>query len=120
MTSRKFLGLFLVAGLWFSQFGGAAVQAGQIRRIYNLTLTNSATEYSQALTGSVCKLTVKCRTTTPVIQLAFTANQSGTTYISINPADSYWEDSIVGSDITLYCQSPTAGAVVEIVAWSSN
>lgn len=96
---------------------GAAPQAGQIRRIYNVTLTSANTEYSQTLTGYVSQITVQARTAADV-KMAFNSGQSGTTYWTVKSSDAYYEITVGASDLTLYLQSTTAGVVVEIIAWS--
>ena len=82
--------------------------------IYNTTLTNGFTEYSQAL-GIVRKFIIRCRTSA-TLQLAFSLGQSGTTYITIPAGAAYWEDMIY-ANTTLYFQSPTAGVVAEVIGW---
>lgn len=84
--------------------------------IYNLTLTAANTEYSQALPNNAFKYLVKCRTSDP-LKLAFAAGQSGSLYVTVSAGYSYWEDGI-NTVQTLYLQSPTAGAVAEIIAWT--
>lgn len=85
--------------------------------VYNVTMTTANTEYSQALPANTKKFLVKCRGAYD-IKLCFTALASGTTYITVPAALSYWEDLIQPSTITLYFQCATAAQVAEIVAWS--
>ena len=84
--------------------------------IYNLTLTDANTEYSQALPANTTKYVVQCRTDDDV-KMSFTSGESGTKYLTIHGGQSYWED-LVKISPTLYFQSATAGVVVEIVAWT--
>lgn len=85
--------------------------------IYNVPMTNADQEYSQALPSNTRKFLIKCRTSF-AIKLSFTAEASGTTYLTV-PADmAYWEDQINDAAITLYFQCATAAKVAEIVAWS--
>lgn len=85
--------------------------------IYNVTMTTANTEYSQALPSQTKKFTVKCRGKYDV-KLAFTAEASGTTYITIPSGLCYWDDLIRDAVLTLYFQCATAAQVVEIVAWN--
>ncbi|MBA7633552.1 hypothetical protein ES703_41120 [subsurface metagenome] len=91
---------------------GAATPA-----LYNVTMTLAATEYNRALPANCQKFTIKCRTNY-AIQLAFTAAQSGVTYLTIPPGMAYSEDMVRPAALTLYFQCPTAAQVAEIVAWS--
>ncbi|MBM4240565.1 MAG: hypothetical protein FJ150_02665 [Euryarchaeota archaeon] len=85
--------------------------------IYNVTLTNANTEYSQALPANTTKITIQCRTYYD-IKLAFTSGESGTKYITIKAGDTYWEDNIKGTGRTLYMQSAQAGVITEIIVWT--
>ena len=88
---------------------------GRNPTIYNKTLTDADTEYSQDLPDNTVKFEVKART--PVaIKLAFVATESGTTYFTIPAGLSYSEDE-VDTTKTLYMQSATAGVVAEIKVW---
>ena len=89
---------------------------GRNPTIYNKTLTDVDTEYSQALPSDTVKFEVRCRTAAAV-KLAFTSSESGTTYFTIPAGASYWEDE-VQTNKTLYFQSATAGVVLEIKAWN--
>lgn len=84
--------------------------------LYNKTCVAAATEYSQALPANTKKLTVKARG--GAAQVCYTSGQSGTTYIYLADGQAMSEDLLYLNGVTLYFQSPTAGAVVEIVAWS--
>lgn len=85
--------------------------------IYNVTMTNASTEYSQALPANTRKFLIKCRTGYD-IQVCFANGQSGTTYLTVPAGFSYGEDQINDASITLYFQCATAGQVAEIVAWA--
>ncbi len=84
--------------------------------IYNLTLINSGTEYSQALPEQYSKIMIKCRTSV-AIQLAYTSGQSGSIYVTI-PADQTYFDDEISSSGSVYLQSGTSGVVAEILVWS--
>lgn len=85
--------------------------------IYNLTLVNADQEYSQALTLNPSFFELKCRTLAD-LKFSLTSGESGTNYITI-PAGASWNSrgKIVGRTKTIYVQSPSAGAVVEICEW---
>jgi len=85
--------------------------------IYNVTMTNADTEYSQALPTDCKKLLVKCRGGYD-IKLAFASGESGTNYITIPSGSALCETLIKAASLTLYFQCATAGQVAEIVAWS--
>lgn len=85
--------------------------------IYNLTLTNADTEYSQALPSNTAKIAVQCRTSDD-IKMSFVANESDSKYVTIQGSQIYWDDLVKPAALTLYFQSATAGVIVEIIAWS--
>jgi len=85
--------------------------------IYNVTCTTANTEYSQALPANARKFLIKPRGTGD-LKVCFTSGASGTTYATVKSGASYYEDLIQPSALTFYFQSPTAGEVAEIVAWS--
>lgn len=100
-----------------SPLGYNAHQAACVPRIFNVTLTSANTEYPQALPTNTRKFTIVPRTSTHVIKYAFNEGESGTLYMSIGAAGA-WNDNIGIGNLTIYMQSTTAGAVVEIEAWS--
>ena len=85
--------------------------------IYNLTLTIANTEYSQTLPNNVRKLAVRLRNNAQSAKMAFASGTSGTAYITIDNLVPY-DDMIGVATLVLYFQSPDAGAVMEITAWS--
>ena len=97
--------------------GRNPVDHGDTPVIYNVTMTNANTEYSQALPANTKKFLIKCRGAYD-IKVCFTSSGSGTLYVTVPSGTSYWEDAIQPSSITLYFQCATAAQVAEIVAWS--
>ena len=100
----------------------AAILAAQVNRaatpvVYNVTMTNANTEYSQALPANAKKFLIKCRGAFAV-KVCFTSEESGATYLTIPAGMAYYEDLIQPSSLTLYFQCATAAQVAEIVAWS--
>lgn len=88
--------------------------------IYNVTMTNANTEYSQALPASCKKFLIHTRAG-EAFRLAFVTGKVATPtapYFSITPSDAYSEDLVLPTSITLFFASATAGAVAEIIAWS--
>lgn len=87
--------------------------------VYNVTMTNADTEYSQALPSGCRKFTVHCRDGTE-FRLAFVTGKVATPtapYLTVPENACYWEDNVKSSG-TIYVACDTAGKVVEIVAWS--
>jgi hypothetical protein len=96
---------------------GAMIQRATDPVIYNVTMTNANTEYSQALPTNCKKFLIRCRAAYDV-KLAFTSGESGSDYVTISAGGAYWEDFIQLAATTLYFQCGTAGQVAEIVAWA--
>ncbi len=88
--------------------------------IYNKTLTLADTEYSQALPAGTRKVLIKERTGAADLKLAYVSGESGTNYITILAGSSKYLEGVYLSDITLYMQSPTAGAVIEVEVWQDK
>lgn len=82
--------------------------------LYNATCTLANTEYSQAL-NECRKFLIKPRNAD--LKVCFVSGQSGTNYLSLAQNQTYYEDLIHPSTLTLYFQSPTAGCIVEIIKW---
>lgn len=85
--------------------------------VYNVTMTSADTEYSQTLPAQTKKFTLKCRGEYD-IKFCFTAEASGTTYLTIPSGQCYWDDLIRDASLTLYFQCATAAQVAEITAWN--
>jgi len=87
--------------------------------IYNVTMTNLNTEYSQALPANCRKFIIHTRDGT-AFRLAFVTGKVATPtapYWS-NPSNAdYWEESLKISSLTLYFACAVAGKVIEIIAW---
>lgn len=88
--------------------------------IYNVTMTNLDTEYSQALPANVKKYTIQTRDGT-AFRMAFEAGKVAAPtepYFSIETDGFHHEDSIEPASLTLYFACGSAGKVAEILAWS--
>ena len=87
--------------------------------IYNLTLTNANTEYSQLLRSFSKMFLIQCRSIADM-RLAFVATETATNYITIFSGSSYAfevADGFVGEK-TVYLRSASAGVVAEILTWA--
>jgi hypothetical protein len=83
--------------------------------VINGTLTLADTEYEIDLPYNCHKFTLKARVAADV-KLAYEAGKSGTAYITVTAGTNYWEDGL-RTNFSIYVQSPTAGTVVEVIAW---
>ena len=84
--------------------------------LYNITLTNANTEYSQALTA--CKgIEFQARTSVDIRFAFATGKVAAPTapYMTLKAGQWYYFE---GSPTTLYLASATAGTIVEIILWS--
>lgn len=88
--------------------------------LFNVTLTNANTEYSQALPSGCSHFEMQARSAA-VIRFAFEAGRVATPtapYVTIKADGSYSSyDLWGGQTMTVYFASATAGAIVEIIAW---
>lgn len=84
--------------------------------ILNVTLTNANTEYSFSIPSHTRRLSLKTRDAQHSVKVAFANGQSGSVYFTL-AGESWSEDTILAVDLTLYCQSPNAGCVLEVVIW---
>ncbi len=90
--------------------------------IYNVTCTLADTEYSQALPSNCGFFEFQARTEA-VIRFAFVTGKVATPtvpYITLKAGDYYYGPMTDQgpNPLTIYIASPTAGTVVEILAWS--
>jgi hypothetical protein len=87
-------------------------------KIVNTTLASANTEYSFTLPQSTKKFTIQGQDDN-LLKISFTEGQSGTTYFSIFDGASHSEDNlnVSGGGLTIYVQSPDAGAIVECLYW---
>lgn len=88
--------------------------------IYNVSLTNANTEYSQALPAGTKKFMVKERNGNP-FRLAFVTGRVAAPvvpYVNTLSNQVYWEDHMYLTGVTLYLAAPIAGRVIEILCWT--
>jgi len=89
---------------------------------YNLTLTVADTEYSQALPANCLKFWFQCRSDVSVRWQIVTGKVAGPTapWLTLKPGQPVDSGDINSAAVmTLYFASATAGAVMEIVAWTA-
>jgi len=87
-----------------------------MNKIFNKTMTDANTEYSQELPAGSVRFGVKCRGAYDM-KLAFVSTESGTNYVTI-PANAEYEDAAVRlKGKTVYFQCVAAGQVAEISCW---
>lgn len=97
--------------------GGATIPPVQTPTIYNVSATLANTEYSQVLSSTTKRFSVKIRGFAD-LKLAYISGQSGITFITVPGGSSYEEINLAGtSAITLYFQSPSSAQTIEIVQW---
>lgn len=90
--------------------------------VYNVTLTNADTEYSQALPANCRGFEFQARTEA-LVRYAFVTGKVATPtapWLTLKAGDAYASPPInqAASPSTLYLASPVAGTIVEITAWS--
>lgn len=86
--------------------------------ITNVTTVLANTEYSHSFGAATKKFLIKPRNIGS-LKFSFTLGQSGTTYINISAGSFYVMDSLaLTGALTIYFQSPLAGNIIEIIAWS--
>lgn len=97
--------------------GGGTIPPVTTPTIYNVAVTLANTEYSQALSASTKRFSIKMRGFSD-LKLAYVSGQSGTIFITIPGGSSYEEINLAGTTaLTLYFQSPSASQDVEVVQW---
>jgi len=90
--------------------------------VYNVTLTNADTEYSQAMPANCRGFEFQCRTENDVRFAVVTGKVAAPTapYMTLKAGDYYASFPInqAASPSTLYLASSVAGVIVEIIAWT--
>jgi len=90
--------------------------------VYNVTLTNANTEYSQALPANTRGFEFQAQSEA-LVRFAFVTGKVATPtapWLTLKAGDAYSSPQInqAASPSTLYLASPTAGTIVEILAWT--
>jgi hypothetical protein len=115
--------------LYEFDFGEVSVVGGGVLEIagsyltptlYNVTMTNANTEYSQALPAKTKRFSIKTRDGT-AFRTAFVAGKvaAPTAPYETVPANwEYYEDLLYVTGLTLYFGCAAAGKIVEITVWT--
>jgi hypothetical protein len=94
--------------------------ANQPPTLYNITLTNANTQYSQAIPENTRQFRFRCRTSYDV-RYAFATDKVATPtapYMTLPAgADYAMGDALLGTTV-LYLASAQAGVIVELECWS--
>ena len=88
--------------------------------VYNVTITNLDTEYSQALPASTKAFTMQCRTDYDV-RFAYVTGKVATPtapYMTLKSGQNYFEDRLNLTSKTIYLACGTANQVMEIVCYT--
>jgi len=84
----------------------------------NISIPTASTEVSHVLPAGTKRFVLQCRAKT-LVQLSFTATESGTKYYSIWPGNIFSGEVVKpSSTVTLYLQTPKTSQTVEIITWS--
>lgn len=88
--------------------------SGVSPQILNVTLTEANTEYFFEIPDGTRQYTFKTRDPNHPLKFSFEENMTNTIYMSLNTL-SYSEDTVLMVGVKVYCQSPVAGCVVEVL-----
>ena len=84
--------------------------------VVNVTLTDANTEYVFTLPSYTRRFSLKTRNSQHIVKVSFAQGMSSSVYFTLENA-AWNEDTILAVDLHVYCQSPNAGCVLEIVVW---
>jgi hypothetical protein len=106
--------------VWIANEAGEPVpitfsQLNMTPNIVNKSVPTAATEVSQTITDDTKSLIIRSRDKTAQLQLAFTATESATKYITIRPSTVLTLDQLQLTSKTLYVQSDKGSNTVEIL-----
>lgn len=87
--------------------------------VQNVDATLAATEYSVTLPANTVAFRIRSRDPRTKLQYAYTAGQSGTTYLEIPTGNTLVEEGLTPGSRTIYFQSSKASQVVEVLSWSN-
>lgn len=93
-------------------------RSGTKPKIVNIQMPVAGTEYSYRLPQGTGALMLKFRGGDG--KYCYTANQSGSNFLTLYEGQNYFEDKITLDNTTLYFQSPVNGVVAEILLWEMN
>lgn len=116
------IGFYDLGGICYlvlPQLVETSLKLAETPTIFNVTMANANTEYSQALPSDTRRFSIKTRDGT-AFRLAFETGKVATPtapYLTIPANSEYYEDDLRTGG-TLYFACGTAGKVVEIIAWN--
>jgi hypothetical protein len=93
-----------------------SILSGVIPLAVNITLTDANTEYSFEIPSGTRKFGIKTRNAQHTVKFSFSPGTSNTEYITLDGL-TWNEDMVLARAVTVYCQSPTAGCVLECIFW---
>jgi hypothetical protein len=99
-------------------FVGSSIVAGTqavTKTVYNVPIALINTEQSQVMPTTIVGYLIRTRGNTE-LKISHVVTESGTKYVTVPRRATHVDDHTFNS-LTLYFQSPTAGDIVEIVAW---
>jgi len=86
--------------------------------VMNVSVTLANTEYTVTIPASARRFRLQARAQT-TLKISDAVGQSGTTYFTLHPYNTYGVDSIKGSStINLYVQSTRPNQVIEVEYWT--
>jgi hypothetical protein len=98
--------------------GGKVTIAGStVPKIYNISLPLANTEYSQALSSDVLKITIRLRGAAN-LRIAFNSGETSTNYFTIPSGCSFSESDLRLASSTLYFRADQASQTLEIIEWT--
>ncbi len=88
--------------------------------VYNVTMTDADTEYSQALPANTQRFSLQCLTNFDIRFAFVTGKVAGPAapYALVRAGMNYFEEQLDLTSTTLYIASPDVAKVAEIIAWS--
>jgi len=85
--------------------------------VKNVDMPSANNEYSHTFAAGIKHFVIRNRDN-GVIKLSFTATESGTTYFTIYPGESFDSAPLDGTAVTIYFQSPKTSQTLEVIEWS--
>ena len=86
--------------------------------ITNLSVPLAATEVSHTLATNLKQVLIRSRLRKAELQIAFTATESGSKYVTIPKNGVFVADDLNLTGKTLYLQSSLAANTIEILEWT--
>lgn len=86
--------------------------------IYNVTLALAATEYSRPLSSATKQLTVRNRTGTSNVRMAFSPGGTSTDWVTLKAGAVYSQSELDLTGVTLYLRSDDPAQIIEVLQWT--